>query len=485
MQPPPDSERPATANSINPPSAAATLVERVAARARVQLPVTIAELSQYVRVPAISCEPEHASDVRRLAQVVRERLHGLGFEAEVRELEGALPLVSGVRRCGNPTAPTVLIYGHLDLQPVKGEPWTTPPHEAVRKKTADGDRLFARGVADDMGGWVSHLAAVAAWLQEAGEVPVHLKFVIEGEEEIGSPNLERFMDEFPGDFVADTMVLTDCENPSTVVPGLTTSLRGLYEVNVKCEALASDVHSGLWGNMAPDVSTALVRLLARLTDEHGRPVFALQDVPEAFKKSAEQVPIDSEVVRDGANLLPFIEPLPEEGSPVPEWLWRQPALTILSTTLPRPEEQKNALRAEASATLSIRIPPGATKEDIRSELDELLLSDAPGGVRVTLEEQPGGAESWLYEPKGEAFAAANRAYEKAWGRPLVQIGIGGSIPFVALFGRRYAHLPLILNGVMDPQTGAHGPNESLHLAVFEKAICANVYLYEELSQVKF
>lgn len=476
---------PATQNSINPPSRAASLVERVAARARVQLPVSIAELGQYVRIPAISCEPEHAGDVRRLAQVVSERLHGIGFESEVRELPGALPLVSAVRRSKNPSAPTILVYGHLDLQPVKGEAWDTPPHEAVRKKTPDGDRLFARGVADDMGGWVSHLAAVGAWLHEAGDIPVHLKFVIEGEEEIGSPNLERYMDEYPSDFVADAMVLTDCENPSTVVPGLTTSLRGLYEVEVHCEALESDIHSGLWGNMAPDVSTALVSILARLTDENGRPVFCLQEVSDSFKESARRVPLDSEVVREGAKLLPFIEPLPEEGGTVAEWLWRQPAVTIVATTLPRPEEQKNALRAAASATLSIRIPPGATKEDIRSELDDILLADPPGGVRVTLVEHPGGAESWLYEPEGPAFEAADRAYEKAWGRPLVQIGIGGSIPFVALFGRRYSHLPLILNGVMDPQTGAHGPNESLHLDVFEKAICANVYLYDELSRVQF
>ena len=134
FQHPKEEKAPATLNSISPPSAQASLVERVAARARVQLPVTIAELAQYIRIPAISCEPAHASDVKRLASVVRERLMGMGFEAEVRELSDALPLVSAVRRCQNPSAPTILIYGHLDLQPVKGERWVTPPHEAVRKK---------------------------------------------------------------------------------------------------------------------------------------------------------------------------------------------------------------------------------------------------------------------------------------------------------------------------------------------------------------
>ncbi len=124
-----------------------------------------------------------------------------------------------------------------------------------------------------------------------------------------------------------------------------------------------------------------------------------------------------------------------------------------------------------------------THEEMRQALEAELLRDPPGGVRVQLEERPGRAESWLYEPRGPAFEAADRAYEKAWGRPLVQIGIGGSIPFVALFGRRYAHLPLILNGVMDPETGAHGPDESLHLGVFRKAIQANVYLLDELGRL--
>lgn len=461
------------------------VAERVALSARDCFENTVRELGEYLTIPAISCEPEHAEDVRRLARLVAERLTGLGFTATVRSIPGALPLVAAERRCERPEAPTLLIYGHLDLQPVKGEDWETPPHVATRKIGLDGERLFGRGAADDMGGWVSHVAAISAWLKETGDTPLHLKLVIEGEEEIGSPHLERYMDVFPGDFDASVMVLTDCENPSTSLPGLTTSLRGLYEVDVTCEALKSDVHSGLWGNMAPDVSTALLRLLTRLTDHNGRPVFCRQEVSPAFRDSAARVPLDAEVVRQGAHLLDAVEALPSEGKSAAEWLWRQPALTILSTTLPRETEHKNALRARATATLSLRIPPGGTREELRHALGKLLLEDPPGGVKVTLRDRPGGAESWLYEPTGPAFEAADRAYQKAWGHPLTQIGIGGSIPFVALFGRRYAHLPLILNGVMDPLTGAHGPNESLHLEVFLKAIVANVYLYDELARVKW
>jgi acetylornithine deacetylase/succinyl-diaminopimelate desuccinylase-like protein len=195
------------------------------------------------------------------------------------------------------------------------------------------------------------------------------------------------------------------------------------------------------------------------------------------------VPLTSEVIKSGAHLLSDVEPLPKRGRPPAEWIWRQPAVTILSTTLPRPDEHKNALRRRASATLSVRVPPGRTHQEMRAELDELLLVNAPGGVRVTLHDRPGRAESWLYSPRGPAFEAADRAYQKAWGRPLLQIGIGGSIPFVALFGKRYSHLPLILNGVMDPETGAHGPDESLHLGVFRKAIRANVFLLDELAQL--
>lgn len=464
-------------------SSSASLLQRVEQRAQKDFEQTVTELCEVLTVPAISCEPARARDVARLAQLVSEKLSALGFVAHVRHLDGALPLVSATRLTQTPDAPTLLVYGHLDLQPVAGEVWKTPPHQATRLEGPDGERLFARGAADDMGGWMSHLGAVRAWLEENGDLPLHLKFVIEGEEEIGSPHLEAYMDAFPEDFDADIMVLTDCENPSIDLPGLTTSLRGLYEVDLTCEALHSDVHSGLWGNMAPDVSAALVHLLARLTDAEGRPVFARQTVDEAFAESVAQVPLDAQVVESGAHLVPGVRALPLCGRSAAEWLWRQPALTVLSTTLPRPDQHKNALRASARASLSLRIPPGLDKGQLRVDLERLLLTDPPGGVRVTLEDRPGGAESWLYQPRGAAFEAANRAYEKVWGRPLVQIGIGGSIPFVALFGRKYAHLPLILNGVMDPLTGAHGPNESLHLGVFRKAILTNVHLYDELSRL--
>ena len=455
-------------------------VERVVLHARKQLPQTLERLTGYLSIPSISCDERHREDVARLAKKLRDDLQQLGFgAARVLELEGALPLVCAEHSLAGPGAPTLLIYGHFDLQPVKGEDWRTPPHEATRV----GDRLYARGAADDMGGWVSHLAAIGAWLDVVGELPLNVKFVIEGEEEIGSPNLERYMDAHPDVFTADVMVLTDCENPAPDVPGLTVSLRGLLEVELRCEALEADVHSGLWGNMVPDPSTALIVLLARLLDEAGRLRLGRQEVPEAWRKEASVTPPTRETIQTAARLLPGVEPLPDAGRSPPEWLWRQPAITVLSTTLPRPDEQKNAIRRRASATLSIRLAPGQTADEMRALLEAELLREPPGGVRVRLSTKPGGAESWLYEPRGPVFEAVDRAYERGFGRRLLRVGIGGSIPFVALFGRRFSHLPLVLNGVMDPETGAHGPNESLHLGVFEKAIMTNVYLLDELARL--
>jgi len=458
--------------------------DAVAALADSRFDATVEQLSAYLKIPAISCDADHFDDVRALAAHIRDDLEASGMaNARVLELDGALPCVAAELLEAGPDKPTVLVYGHLDLQPVKGEPWNTDPHTAVIKDCPDGKRLYARGAADDMGGWVSHMAAVKAWLDEAGKLPLNFKVLIEGEEEIGSPNLERFMDAYPEAFTSDVMVLTDCENPSLEIPGLTVSLRGLLELKLTVSAIGSDVHSGLWGNMVPDVSTVLVKLLARVIDDDGR--LAIESLrttsDQAWRADARNVPLNDATIRSGARLLEGIDPLDDRGLPPAEWLWRQPAVTILSTSLPRPEAQKNALRTQASATLSVRIAPGQNAEQVRTAFEEVLLVDPPGGALVTLEQQPGTADSWLYTPSGPAFDAADRAYQKAWGRPMLQIGVGGSIPFVALFGRRYGDLPLILNGVMDPETGAHGPNESLHLGVFRKAIAANVYLYEELA----
>jgi acetylornithine deacetylase/succinyl-diaminopimelate desuccinylase-like protein len=189
------------------------------------------------------------------------------------------------------------------------------------------------------------------------------------------------------------------------------------------------------------------------------------------------------IIAEGAHIVEGVVPLPLRGRTRAEWLWRQPALTIVATTLPTHAEKKNALRCKASAVLSIRVPPETPPSDLFAEVEQVLLAKPPGGVKTRVSGGIAGS-GWLYTPRGEAFEAADRAYRKAWGHELVQVGVGGSIPFVAMFGERFGDLPLILNGVMDPNTTAHGPNESMHLGVFKKAIAANVFLLDELSRIQ-
>ena len=454
-----------------------TTLPSVLAAAEANFEPAIDRLSSYLRIPAVSCDPKHAPDIARLADLVADDLAALGLDARVLQLDGALPCVAASWLKAGPDAPTILIYGHLDLQPVDGgDGWRTPPHERTRV----GDRLYARGSSDDMGGWVSHFAAIEAWLQTTGKLPCNIRLIIESEEEIGSSALERYMDAFPDAFQADAMILTDCENPSTELPGLTVSLRGVFEVVLRVEALESDGHSGLWGNMVPDVSTALMRLVTRVVDEDGRPSVGLVKHPQSRHDAAAAVPIADAVIRRGAHLLDGVNPLPTRGRSAAEWLWLQPAITVVSTTLPTPDRKKNALRAAATAVLSVRLAPDQTPEQMLAAMQGELLRDPPAGVRVTATQERGAGIGWYYEPKGPAFEAVDRAYLASWGHKPVRVGVGGSIPFVAIFGQRFGDLPLILNGVMDPESTAHGPNESLHLGVFRKAILANVHLYAEL-----
>ncbi len=453
-------------------------VSRIALAAEQSVEGSFARLGRYLAFAPISSDPEAKPRLAALAETLRADLTTLGMSrARVLELPDAHPCVAAEWMGAGPSAPTVLIYGHFDVQPVKGETWTTEPHALVRK----GDRLFGRGSADDMGGWLSHFIAMEAWLRETGSLPCNIKILLEGEEEIGSPNLERFMDAHPDAFDSDAMVLTDCENPSVDIPGLTVSLRGLLEVEVSITSAQSDVHSGLWGNIVPDPAMALITQLARLVDADGRLKLARRDVDPAWLVTSRDVPLTSAVIRSGARLLEGVDPLPDRGLTPAAWVARQPAVTVLSTTFPAPGTEKNAIRKSVSAKLSLRIAPGQTSEELFEAVAAELRRDVPAGLSVTLTTLPGAASSWDYVAEGPAFDAADRAYVAAWGRPPLRIGLGGSIPFVALFGKRFARLPLVLNGVIDPETGAHGPDESMHIGVYTKTVKANVHLYAELA----
>jgi acetylornithine deacetylase/succinyl-diaminopimelate desuccinylase-like protein len=455
-------------------------IDRVVARAKNAVEGSFARLDRYLQYAPISSDKSRAGKLAELAEALRGDLESLGFSrSRVLSVPDAHPCVAAEHMAAGPGAPTILVYGHFDVQPVAGEAWDTPPHTLTRK----GDRLFARGAADDMGGWLSHLVAIESWIAETGGLPCNLKLLLEGEEEIGSPNLARYMDAHPDAFASDAMVLTDCDNPSTEIPGLTVSLRGLLEIEVAIESAHADVHSGFWGNVVPDPATTLIAIVARLIDADGRLSVGRRDIDPKWLESSRAVPLTPDVIRAGARLLPTTQPLPMHGLTPPAWSWRQPAITVLSATFPPPGTEKNAVRKSASMKLSLRVAPGQTSSELLALVTDKLTKDVPGGLAVKVTEAAAASSSWDYEAKGPAFDAADRAYEKAWGRAPVRIGIGGSIPFVALFGKRFSKLPLVLNGVIDPETGPHGPNESLHCGVYEKTVLANVYLYDELAKV--
>jgi len=446
-----------------------------AAHAETLIPDALRRLSDYVGVVALSRDPARAPDVKRMAEIARDDLRAAGLaDARLLELPGALPCVAA-SWLERPGAPTVLIYGHFDQQPATASEWRTPPHTL----TLRGDRLHGRGAADDLGGWLSQLVAFKAW-KAVGGPPINVRFLLEGEEEIGSPRLGDYMSAFPEEFAADVMVLTDCDNPSTDVPGLTVSLRGLLDVEVTLRALRGKVHSGLWGGAVPDPAVGLCKVVAGLVDDEGRVAGLVAENDPAWRKSVAALSPDDEALRRDAGLVPGVPGLPPGDLPRVEWMWRQPHVTVIGTTLPSIADRANVILPQATAHLSVRLAPGQEPADVFAFLERRIRSLVPFGLQVEVK-KTGGSAGWAYAAEGPAFDAAARAYARAFGRDLVKIGVGGSIPFITLFARRFPDTPLILNGVMDPQTSAHGPDESLHVGLFRKVVLANVQLLGELA----
>ena len=445
-----------------------------AQHAETLIDAALERLGDYVEIVALSRDPQRFKDVRAMAEVAAQDLREAGLD-DVRliEVEGVLPCVIG-QKVVDPQLPTVLIYGHFDQQPADAELWDTDPHTLVRK----GERLYGRGSADDLGGWLSQLVAFKAW-QAVGGPPVNVKFLLEGEEEIGSPHLGDYMTQFPEAFEADVMILTDCDNPSTDVAGLTVSLRGLLELEVTVKALKGKVHSGLWGGAMPDPAIALCKIVGGLVDEQGRVIGCENPVDPAWRESVAGLSPDDEALRRDAGLLPGVPGLDPGDRPRVEWMWHQPHLTVVGTTLLGMDEQANVIQPQATAMLSVRLAPGQAPEAVAETLEARIRELTPFGLPVEITRKLGTA-GWKYEAEGPAFDAAGRAYETAFGKPLVKVGVGGSIPFITLFAERFPDKPLILNGVMDPQTNPHGPNESMHAGLFKKVCLANVHLLAEL-----
>ncbi|MGZ4602037.1 MAG: M20/M25/M40 family metallo-hydrolase [Kineosporiaceae bacterium] len=425
------------------------------------------DLEALVRIPSVSAPAFDQEQVEASAGAVAELLRGAGLpEVEVLRVAGGAPAVAA-RRPGPPGTPTVLLYAHHDVQPPGDEEfWETRPFEPTER---DG-RLYGRGAADDKAGIAVHLAALRVLGDDLG---VGLKVFVEGEEEIGSPTFRAFLAAYRERLAADVIVVADSGNWRVGEPALTTSLRGLVEGVVTVRVLDHAVHSGMYGGAVPDAMTALIRLLSTLWDESGDLA-----VPGLVRGEADDLGYDEALLRADAGVLAGVR-LVGAGR-VESRLWTRPALTVTGIDAPSVAMASNTLLPSVSVKVSLRIPPGQDPAAAFAALRDHLVVNAPWGARV--EVVPGEAgHPWAGRLDGPVYDLARWALEQAWGRRPVHMGIGGSIPFVAELGQAYPAATVLLTGVEDPDTRAHGTNESVHLGELERACLAESLLLAGLA----
>ncbi|MDX1658279.1 MAG: M20/M25/M40 family metallo-hydrolase [Nitriliruptorales bacterium] len=444
---------------------------------------TRSRLEELVRIPSISADGHDPAPVRDAAERTAALLEEVGLdEVRLLEIDGAHPYVYGEWLGAGDDAPTVLLYAHHDVQPIgTPEGWSSDPFEPVER---DG-RLYGRGAADDKAGVMVHVAAVEAWLAERGQLPLNVKVIIEGEEEIGSPHLSQFLDEYVDLLRADVIVLTDLPNWKVGWPALTYALRGMGELFVTVRTLEQPVHSGMWGGPIPDAFTATVKLLATLHDDHGRIAVAGfdEDVREPSDTEHERIDgldADLDQLRDEARVLDGVDWVGGDEHSVLERIWMRPTITPTGIDAPTVKNASNTLLSEVRVKLSCRFAPGQDPDRALKVLAEHLEDNAPWGA--TVETRVGERNAaWVTDPDGPAFDAAFAAMGAAYGREPATIGCGGSIPFVQPFSDAFGGAPCLLTGIEDPHTNAHGDDESLHLEDFVKACLAEAYLFEELA----
>lgn len=431
------------------------------------IPALLEDLKDLVRIESVSADPERLGEVEKSAEKTRDLFAAEGFDARiVRAFDGAPPAVIGEKR-GPEGAPTVLLYAHHDVQPENDHAlWDSAPFEP----TVRGDRLYGRGAADDKAGIAAHLGAIRAL---GDDLPVTVRLFIEGEEEVASATLPQLLQQNQDALRADVIVIADSGNWDIGVPALTTSLRGMIRVDVELRTLDHAVHSGMWGGLAPDAIMALIRLLDTLWTEDGSAAVAgLVGGPAAEVDYPEERLTAESGILDGVQWV-------GEGSMV-ERMWTKPAITVTGFDAPKVAGASNTLSPVARARITIRIAPGDTAENAVARLEEHLRAHTPWGARLATTVVDMG-EPIALDATGPAYDAARSAFTEAWsGTAPIDMGVGGSIPFIAEFLEAFPAASVLVTGVEDPDTRAHGENEGLHLAEFTKVVLAETLLLRNL-----
>lgn len=467
-------------SGIEPLTASATTPRADEFRAAVAagLPAAIAELSGLVRIPSVAWDGFDHSHVRASAERVAELARDLEvFESvEVVQLpvsdpdSDALgqPAVVATRAARN-GKPTILLYAHHDVQPPGDDAdWDSKPYEP----TVRGERLYGRGAADDKAGVVAHLAAIRAHLDVLGDPEIGLVLYVEGEEEFGSRSILTFLEHYKEQFDADVIVVADSGNWSIDIPAITVGLRGAVAFNLRVTTLEHASHSGMFGGAVPDAMLAAIRMLGTMWNADGSVA-----VEGLTSREAETPPYDEAQLREETGLLPDAEPIGH--GEIVSRLWNQPAITVTGIDAPSVRDASNTLVPSVRVRISSRVAPGQRAEEAYEAIIGHLRANVPFGAALEVDGLDLG-QPFLVDTSGWAVADAKAVLQEAFGNPTVEMGVGGSIPFIAELAERFPNAQILVTGVEDPDSRAHSPNESLHLPSFEKAIVAEALLLARL-----
>jgi acetylornithine deacetylase/succinyl-diaminopimelate desuccinylase-like protein len=435
------------------------------------------QLKEYLAIPSISALPEHAADVRRCAEWTADEMRRIGLQSVRLEETPGHPVVYG-EWLGAEGAPTILFYGHYDVQPVDPvDLWTSPPFEATIR---DGE-IYARGSVDDKGQVFMHFKAIEAHLKQHGRLPVNMKILLEGEEEVGSANLDNFINAHKDLLTADVVVISDSPMFDRGIPSICYGLRGLAYYQIDLRGTKSDLHSGSFGGAVANPAMMLAQILAQMKDKSGRikiPGFYDDVVELRPEERAEfaKLPFNERKYRQelGAPKL-----FGETGYTTLERVWARPTFEVNGLLAGfTGEGAKTVIPAVAMAKVSMRLVPNQDPKKIGDLFEAYLQKVAPKTVEVKVTRMHGG-KPWMTAFDNPFVQAAGRAIEQGFGQKPVFNREGGSIPVVATFQEELG-LPCVLFGVGLPDENAHAPDEKLDLGNFHNGIIASAYLYKEI-----